>query len=270
MHTTQKMDFCLLIPCYNNFEGLVNSLDSVEYDRDRFMVLVVDDGSKVVVSKEKIPERIKQRMNVEVVRLDRNSGITKALNEGLRWIRGNIDCDHVARLDCGDTCSADRFLQQIEYMKKNPNIVLLGSWCVFKADKTGENFNYRTPVSNKLIRRAMHFRNVFIHPTVMMKLSAVTKAGDYPENFPHAEDYALFWELMQIGEVEIINRYLVTTEINRGGISVRNRGKQLFSRNKVVMHYSPCIFLKMLSFINIVVRFLIPYNVFLRLKKLFG
>ena len=45
-----EIDFCLLIPCYNNFNVLIVSLKSVIYSAGNYLVLVIDDGSKETVS----------------------------------------------------------------------------------------------------------------------------------------------------------------------------------------------------------------------------
>jgi hypothetical protein len=45
-----EMDFCLLIPCYNNFNGLIVSLKSVIYSSENYLVLFIGDGSKEAIS----------------------------------------------------------------------------------------------------------------------------------------------------------------------------------------------------------------------------
>src|SRR5678815_2867273 len=105
----KPLDFCLLIPCYDNFDGLLASLQSVIYYRDQFMVLVVDDGSNVPVTSASIELGIKIDFPFVVLRNEENEGITAALNNGLKWIEEQNAADFVARLDCGDLCAPDRF-----------------------------------------------------------------------------------------------------------------------------------------------------------------
>lgn len=54
MKPFSKIDFCLLIPCYNNFNGLIVSLKSVIYSSGNYLVLVIDDGSKEAASLEEM------------------------------------------------------------------------------------------------------------------------------------------------------------------------------------------------------------------------
>src|SRR5215470_2449775 len=100
----EQLDFCLLIPCYNNPQGLMASLESVFYDGDRFAVVIVDDGSSVPVCAEQIKSELRNISLITVLRSEQNRGITDALNHGLQWIEEHLTVKYIARLDCGDSC----------------------------------------------------------------------------------------------------------------------------------------------------------------------
>ena len=140
MIKSKPLDFCLLIPCYNNFDGLLLSLATIVYYPDRFMVLVVDDGSTVPVTPASIKSGININFPLFVLRNEVNKGITAALNSGLKWIEEQGAANYIARLDCGDLCAADRFYKQMDFMQSHPDVGLLGSWCVFE-DRT-KSFRY--------------------------------------------------------------------------------------------------------------------------------
>ena len=132
MIRSKPLDFCLLIPCYNNFDGLLLSLQSIFYFPDRFLVVVVDDGSKIPVTSASIELGIKIDFPLVVLRNEVNQGIAEALNRGLKWIEEQKAANYIARLDCGDLCAPDRFYKQVEFMQDHPEVGLLGSWCVFE------------------------------------------------------------------------------------------------------------------------------------------
>ena len=263
----KELDFCLLIPCYNNLEGLILSIDSVEYHSARFIIVVVDDGSKIPVTVKIIKEKIKNPYTLIVLRNEVNKGITNALNKGLKWIEENTDSKYVARLDCSDLCKNDRFLKQVDYMDKHPGTGLLGSWCEFE-NKNLFKYNYKTPTNHQAILKAMHFKNIFIHPTVMFRKSLIKRAGYYPYKFPYAEDYAFFWQLIKIDHCHILAEFLVVCEINNEGISLKNRKKQFLSRMKVIYKYGTNPFYKVAGMVRIIALSLIPKRLALRLKNL--
>lgn len=262
------LDFCLLIPCYNNFEGLIQSLKSVSYPAGNYLIVVVDDGSAEPLQQQQIDTCLLEKKPVVILRQEINSGITKALNRGLAWIGHNTSSKYIARLDCGDVCTADRFTLQAGYMDQHPATCLVGSWCMFEEKATRKGYAYTTPIVHEKIMRGMYFRNLFIHPTMMFRVSALARVGYYSEDFPHAEDYALVWELMHTGDTYIIPKYLVTCEINIKGISHKNRRAQLRSRYHVIRKYGSPGIRKWLGYLQLFLLYLVPKELILHLKKL--
>ncbi len=267
MKSFSAIDFCLLIPCYNNLAGLINSLRSVEYPSKKFLILVIDDGSKEVVTLEKITGAVPSNNSIIVLNNEKNIGITATLNKGLEWIEKNTDAKYIARLDCGDICSNDRFKIQVDYMDLYPAIGLTGSWCRI-VDKTSLfSYSYKSPVTHEAIKRSMYFRNAFMHATVMFRTSVLKEAGHYPTNFEYAEDYAFFWKLTEVSQSYIFDKFLVICELNKSGISYSNKGKQIMARAKVVKTFGSNLVLKIAAYIRLCLLLLLPRTVLLKLKK---
>ncbi|QEC42202.1 glycosyltransferase [Pseudobacter ginsenosidimutans] len=259
-------DFFLLIPCYNNTEGLIRSLQSVQYPMHRYKVVVVDDGSREPVSDKLLLEKISPDLQLQVIRQPKNGGITLALNTGLEAIHSQATEGFIARLDCGDLCTPDRFEKQVSFLQANPQVQLLGSWCYFKNFTTGENYKYRTPVDDKEIQRKMYFKNVFIHPTVMWRFNSASPVY-YPYDFPHAEDYGIFYELLKRGAGAVIPEFMVTCEINEKGISISNRQAQYKSRMQVIRKYGTSRWLTLMGTIKLGLLMLVPQRILLPIKK---
>lgn len=268
MGPQKEFDFCLLIPCYNNRQGLLRSLQSVHYDTARYYVLIVDDGSEEALEVVSLKTEIDREMSLYVLRKTVNEGITKALNDGLKWIETRNDVQYVARLDCGDTCMEDRFYKQVNLLNINKQIVLSGTWCVFRDPVTGKAYTYRTPTEHEAIVRGMHYRNLFIHPTIIFRLTTAKAIGYYPEDFEYAEDYAFCWGLLNEGEGHIMEEVLVCCEISHTGISWKNKRKQLKARWKVIKKFASHTIRKVLGFTRVLTLFLIPANLILCLKLL--
>ncbi len=260
-------DFYLLIPYFNNIGGLQKAISSVEYHEDRCLLLVVDDGSPEPLTVPLLQSMTPRRYAVHLIRLTRNSGITEALNAGLSWIRLQSGTRYVARLDCGDSCTNDRFYKQVRFLDEHPGIGLLGSWCIFQTRNGRARYPYRSPEDTRAIIRDMHFRNSFIHPTVMFRSGLLETVKRYPSEYPYAEDYAFFWELMRVASTWIIPEYLVTCEINEGGISLKNRRTQLKSRRRVVEEYGVYPFLKIAGNLRIRILSLVPKRLALLMKR---
>ena len=264
------IDLCILIPCYNNFDGLIQSVNSIVYNTKECLVLIVDDGSSERITIEKINLQLSSDVTIKIIHNHKNLGITKALNYGLEFIYTNFSPRFIARLDCGDICAPNRFFTQVSFLSSNSDIDLIGTWCYFKDTASGEAYKYITPTKHKQIKRSMNFRNVFIHPTVMWRFSALDQFK-YPEQYPHAEDYGLFFEMISKVKSAIINEFLVTCEINHNGISIYNRSIQLRSRLKVILDFGKNKFLLLVGTIKLKLLMIIPHQfIFIAKKQLYN
>jgi len=114
----------------------------------------------------------------------------------------------------------------------------------------------------------MHFRNVFVHPTVVFKTSLSKKVGYYPTDFVHAEDYAFFYQLIEITGSHILDEILVVCEINDKGISLRNRQEQLANRGRIIMQHGTNPFLKIVGVLRVYALRLLPKRLVSLLRKL--
>ena len=267
MSPDKEIDFCLLIPCYNNLTGLLASLKSVEYPSAKYLVVIVDDGSREPISADSIRKVLGDKVPFTIVRNEKNTGITAALNNGLKWIMHNAEAKYIARLDCGDTCNAERFSLQVAYLDAHAEVGLVGSWCRFEDKINSEGYIYKAPAEHKEIVREMYFRNVFIHPTIMFRSDLLESAGLYPTEFDYAEDYAFCWKLIKLKQSFVFQQVLVCCEINKSGLSFSNKSKQLKSRWKVVNKFGSYKSFKIIGLLRLCLLFLLPKELILLLKK---
>lgn len=75
---------------------------------------------------------------------------------------------------------------------------------------------------------------MFIHPTVMFTTDVVRTIGFYPTTYQAAEDFAFFFKIIKQFKAENIPQFLVSCEVNTGGISLTRRKEQLNSRFKIL------------------------------------
>ena len=262
------LDFILLIPCYNNPLGLDKSLESVKYPNKNFEILIVDDGSIIPLNQTFLNEKYPQ-FQISVISLKQNSGITKALNTGLENILDCKNTKYIARLDCGDTCSEDRFIKQVDYLNNNQDIYLLGSWCKFVDYKKQSGFIYKAKTKQEDILKEMHLKCSFIHPTVMFKKEVLTEIGFYPYNFPHAEDYAFFWQILKKYKGAIIPEIMVKIELNSKSISSKFYKVQLKKRMEIVFRFGDNYFYKTIGIFMLLLRYAVSGKMVIFFKKRF-
>lgn len=181
----------VVMPVHNGERFLEAAISSIlgQTFKD-FEFVIVDDGSSdrtpaILAEAQRRDERVR------VHRLDRNQGITGALNEGCRHARGRL----IARMDADDVSMPTRLATQLDFMRTHPDVAVVGSWVQIIDDRSVPGEVKQFPSEPGLIAWSMVFFNSVAHPTVMMRREALDMAAVYSSEYPRAEDYALFTRL---------------------------------------------------------------------------
>lgn len=224
----------ILIPHFNNFTGLSNSIFSIAKE-EKVDVLIVDDGSTTSIIKESELLKFKKfNGTISFIYNKENLGIEHVLNQGLQHINSENTYEYIARLDCGDLCLENRFSLQEEYLEKNSTCKLVGSNAI-AIDLNGKEL-YKTilPEFSSKIKNKMFVNAMFLHPTVMFCSSLINEIGFYPTEYKAAEDYAFFFKIVQKYQTHNIQKCLLKYEINPNGISLSMRNQQVSSRIQII------------------------------------
>lgn len=159
-------------------------------------IVIVKDGPLTDEIEEVISQFKKKYPNIlKIIPLKENVGLGNALNEGLKHITNNF----VARMDTDDICYVNRFEKQLQFLKDNPEISVVGG-VVQEFNKTPGDLNqYRKlPLNSKELYKFAKYRNPLSHPSVMFKKSAVLDVGSY-KDMPLFEDYYLWIRMLMKG-----------------------------------------------------------------------
>lgn len=262
------VDFVLVIPCYNNIEGLKKSIKSINYFNDKFEVFIIDDGSTTPISMADIYD-VNPFISARIIRLKNNQGIVYALNIALKILKKKDNYKYIARLDAGDLCYPQRFYKQVEYLNVNKEVALLGSWVSFIPTLTGKKYSYVTKTTHENIIKEMHYKCSFIHPSVMFRKSVLDTIGLYPFNFIHAEDYAYFWMILKNFKGAILPQTLVEVYFSNENISSRNYKLQLLNRKKVIKTFGDNFFRKQVGLSLLNLKLIMPKKWIDQLKYYF-
>jgi len=256
----------LLIPHYNNPEGLEKSIASIG-ESEVLDLMIIDDGSTISFEEKRIRTAFKARGSVFFKYLKTNQGIEYALNVGLKYIieKGYT---YTARLDCGDICVSDRFIKQVSFLNENKDISLIGSDVDFVSTKGDFLYKLKVPKENKVIRRKMYINAMHIHPTIMFRNSILNKIGLYPTNYEAAEDYAFFFKVIKRYKVGNINEVLVRCEVNPKGISSLRRKQQAGNRIRIIWHNFYVGFYPIYGLFRSVLLYIVPLKLLINLKRI--
>ena len=220
----------VLLSTYNSEETLGESIDSLlNQTYKNLEILISDDGStdstiEICKKFQLKDERILLFSN------KKNIGLTKSLNNLAQKASGSL----IARHDADDISLPYRIEEQIQFMKKKKLDAVTTRSLVKQNNKKRPGISFYIP-DKLLINR----KNPFIHGTLIIKKNVFQEIGYYDERFYYAQDYKLFYDLLDKGyKVKTLNKalYILNTENN---ISSENLERQNYYADCVRFRKNP-------------------------------
>ncbi len=156
-----------------------------------------------------------------------NTGYTVALNEAI----GEAEAPLLARMDADDISLPERFAKQVAYLDGHHKVAAVGAAAQMftNAEPTGF-FVLRHPVEPAKVRAKLRTNSALVHPSVMMRRSAVDAVGGYRPLFEPAEDYDLWLRLSERFDLANLSEVLLHYRVHDAQVSARQLSKQVIGR----------------------------------------
>src|SRR5215207_66238 len=187
----------VVTPVYNGERFLRPAIESVlAQTRGDFEFLIVDDGS-TDGTPYILDEYARQDARIRVHRIS-HAGRPAAANFGCRQARA----DFIAALDADDLALPNRLEDQLQFLRRNDDVALLGGWALL-INERGEAFGEdRLPTSDADLRQELELWCPFCHSTIVFRKRAVEAVGGYRVGLDQVDDYDLYRRISE--------RYAVT------------------------------------------------------------
>lgn len=193
----------------------------------------------VVVCDGPLPETLEEVLrsfegrnpeNFRVLRFPEHRGLGEVLNRGVLACRNEL----IARMDSDDISCPERCEKQLERFAGDPDVaVLSGHIAEFTSDPKFTSGMRKVPVSEREILKFARKRNPMNHMAVMMRRSAVLKAGNYLP-MTGAEDYFLWARMLMLGcKPANLDCILVYARVGNGMIG--RRGGVSYMKNSLLL-----------------------------------
>ncbi len=204
----------VLMPAYNAEKYISEAITSVlNQTFTDYELLIINDGSTDAT------QHIIESFTDTRIRLvnQTNQGVAAALNIGLL----NAKSELIARFDADDICHPFRLEKQYNFLKENPDYVLVGTDAEF-VDMNGEFVFGFDNLSNsdEEIRNLSYRVCPFCHPTVLYKKDVIISAGMYDIHAHNFEDHLLWRKVIQAGKVYRLKEKLIKYRINPESITI--------------------------------------------------
>lgn len=220
----------VLMPAYNAADYIREAIDSILNQTFLdFEFIIINDGSTdstedIILSYS--DKRIKYYAN------ECNLGIVKTLNRGIDLSNGR----YIARMDADDISMPNRLEKQIHCLEANSQIVASGTLYAILGDEPNMPVDVATNAED--IRYDMAIYCQFAHSTMMIRKDILEQYKlRYREEYKCAEDYKLWTELLQYGDMINIPELLGYIRQCEEGISISNAERQRNLSDRVRKEY---------------------------------
>ena len=218
--------FSVLMSVYYKEQALYlkEALDSIWLNQilKPDQIVLVEDGPLTPELYEVIDEFQKEVGNVlTLLKNETNQGLAKALNKGIGFIRTDL----IARMDSDDISDKRRFVYEIEYMDKHPDVMILGG----SIQEMDENKNFLSqrhyPKMYEEVRKYIWRGSPVAHPTTVMR-KCIFQSLSYNEKVGQNEDLALWFNALEKGiKIENIEEVVYYFRMSSGCYKRRSKKK---------------------------------------------
>lgn len=260
----------ILMAHYNDHERVKKAVDSIK-EPFKVDVLIVDDGSKIKPNEEELKSIYGNRGTLTVKFAPQNMGASKIRNWGLQMIlESAANYKYIAVMDSDDTNKPNRISKQLQFMKANPEVALMGAWADYYTSKGEFIFTLKHPTTDKEIKKQMYLNSMFVHPSVIYKREVVENIGGYLEKYKKGgvEDYGFLFKAVKNYTVANYPEVLVNYTINENGLSSKQRFWQVFGRIRIIMDNFYFGIYPIYGIIRNSILLIAPRNLGIKLRKM--
>lgn len=211
-------EISVIMSVYNGARYVGEAVESILAQTEkRFEFLIVNDGSS-----DDSPA-ILDRLAAKDARIKLFHQTNQGLIASLNFMVAQAEAPLLARMDADDISRPERFEKQLCFMKKNPQIAILGT----NTDELDEHGTLMPcddfyPLDPADMRRQLDHKVAMCHPSVMMRRDIIRAVGGYSPLYPHCEDYDLWLRVSEGHDITNLPDRLLLYRRSPGQISEQN------------------------------------------------
>jgi GT2 family glycosyltransferase len=209
MTSAERVPLTVFTPFYKTNpkyfdETIISVLSQSFFD---FEYLMINDGP--IEDARRIEKRFRDP-RIRIMTTSTPLGLSGSRNAGLHEARGDL----IAFIDSDDFCEPGRLQKQIDFMRAHPDHILVGTALRYIDEKSQTIGQRYYPETDEEIKKRIVAINCVAQPSVMARRQSLIDAGGYTQDFPYAEDYALWLRLARFGKFHNLQEPLVAYRIH--------------------------------------------------------
>ena len=241
----------VIMSCYKSNKRLLKKsiLSILNQSYKKFEFLIVQDGPDSDLELI-LKSFLKKDKRIRIIKNKKNMGLPFSLNKAIKISKGKF----IIRADDDDISMSNRIELQINFLKKNKNIDILGTNALIKCLYNKKNINTKFPYNNYEIEKTLNLINPIIHSSVCCR-KKIFRYYKYDVNFVKAQDYDLWLKLMKVNIKFCILPYKLVTVYKFKPSSFKKFKYEILAkiRNISLKNYLMNIFFIPVSFLKILI-----------------
>lgn len=223
------MKITVAIPLFNKAPFIRETIYSVlEQSHSDFELIIIDDGS--TDGSQEVVRQIEDK-RIRFIQNERNLGTAAIANKLMEF----AESKYVVRIDADDIMMPNRIQLQLDYMEKNPEIVVSsGSLQCFGEDQS----IWTWPETHDQLWSAILFRSPIVQGASIIN-SEHWKRNNflYDENGPNtAEDWLMWYKVARKAKIGNSKEVLIKYRVGPQNIS-QNSTEQYYKGRKYLFNY---------------------------------
>lgn len=195
----------VIMPTFNVDKFIARAIESMLSQTFKDFELIIIDDASTDGTLEIARSYAKKDSRIKIVVNEKNLQVATTLNKGIKIAKSQI----IARMDPDDISFPERLEKQFTFMKKHPNIAIVGT-NILIINELGELISKREyPDKSNKLKKLMFKYSPFAHPTVMFRKKIFQEFGGYSVSMVPCEDIDLWFKIGSKYEISNIQEYLL-------------------------------------------------------------
>lgn len=221
----------VIMPIFNGSAYMEKAIDSILTQTcQNFELLIVDDASTdntwniLNGYKKAYPDKIR------LWQMPKNSGAFVSANCAYAQAQG----EYIAPMDSDDISAPNRFEKQAAYLKKHPEVILVGSFAKIINPEDQVTGYKRYATTHEGIYKQFAQINPIVHPSCMIRKEGFKARGFlYYTDYGVNSDYYTLFSLLPLGKFANIPEYLLSYRVHGKNSSFQDFKKRFYVISKI-------------------------------------